>query len=220
MVGSQQKRNLLKKTFINENLKRYYINVLELGPFYNFYNSREAVSEFLTVFENNFIPNADIMQFRFKFSFTIVNQQPALKDGFAEITDGRIWKTNVYDGVYFNDFIKSNLADNILKRVIMSGMSGSSWRFKRFDRICITVNSDDLRSVGKKKYFDAIEFIGKYTRVEGPDHEMEDDASGDEVNETNFQDQEPTNYRLMNVTRDLIEAVTNQSVAQELDLVS
>ena len=31
----------------------------------------------------------------------------------------------------------------------MNGMSGSNWRFKRFDRICITVNSDDLRSVGK-----------------------------------------------------------------------
>ena len=128
------------------------------------------------------------MQFRFKFCFTIVNQQPALRDGFAEITDSRIWKTNVYDGVYFNDFIKLNLADDILKRVIMSGMSGSSWRFKRFDRICITVNSDDLRRVGKKKYFDSMEFIGKYARVEGPDHEMEDDASGDEVNETNFQD--------------------------------
>ena len=65
-----------------------------------------------------------------------------------------------------------------------------------------------------------MEFIGKYAIVEGPDHKMEDDASSDEVNETNFQDQEPTNYRLMNVTRDLIEAVTNQSVAQELDLVS
>ena len=29
---------------------------------------------------------------------------------FAEITGSRIWKTNVYDGVYFNDFIKSNMS--------------------------------------------------------------------------------------------------------------
>ena len=57
-----------------------------------------------------------------------------------------------------------------------------------------------------------MEFIGKYARVEGPDHEMEDDASGDEVNETNFQDQELTNYRLMNVTKDLIEAVTKDLI--------
>ena len=54
---------------------------------------------------------------------------------------------------------------------------------------------------------------------------MEDDADGDEVNEfdlefiddkTNFQDQELTNYRLMNATRDLREAVTDQSMVQGL----
>ena len=73
-----------------------------------------------------------------------------------------------------------------------------------------------------------MEFIEKYARVEGSPSEMENDA-GDEVNkldlefiddETNFQDQEPTNYRLINVTRDLREAVTDQSIAQELDLLS
>ena len=74
-----------------------------------------------------------------------------------------------------------------------------------------------------------MEFIEKYVRVEGSDDEMKDNAGGDEVNEldsefiddeTNFQDQEPTNYRLMNVTSDLREAITNQSMAQELHLVS
>ena len=78
-----------------------------------------------------------------------MNRQPAPRDGFAEITDIRIWQTILYDDIYFNDFIKSNLANDILKRVIMNGMSGSSWRFKRFDRICITVNGNDLRSTGK-----------------------------------------------------------------------
>ena len=50
---------------------------------------------------------------------------------------------NVYEGVCFNDFIKSNLVNDILKRVIMN------WQFKRFDRLCITVNSDESRSIGK-----------------------------------------------------------------------
>ena len=117
------------------------------------------------MFENNFIPNADLRQSKFKCSFTIVNRQPATRDGFAEITDSRIWQTNVYDGVCFNDFIKANLANNILKTVIMNGMSGSSGRFKRFDRICTTVNSDDLRSTGKWKYFDVKDFIEKYDRA-------------------------------------------------------
>ena len=47
------------------------------------------------------------------------------------------------------DFIKSNLANDILKRVTLNGMSGSSWKFKRFGINGITVNSDDLRNVGK-----------------------------------------------------------------------
>ena len=63
----------LKKTFFDENLKRYCINFLEHGSFYNFCNSGEVVSEFLTVFGNNFIPNADLRKSRFKCSFTIVN---------------------------------------------------------------------------------------------------------------------------------------------------
>ena len=51
---------------------------------------------------------------------------------FAETTHSRIWKKNVDDSVYFNDFIESNLANDILKRVIMNNMSG---RFKSFDRM-------------------------------------------------------------------------------------
>ena len=51
-------------------------------------------------------------------------------------------------------------------------------------RIYITVNSDDLRSIGKWKYFDVMEFIEKYARVEESDDEMEDDAGGDEVSES------------------------------------
>ena len=73
-----------------------------------------------------------------------------------------------------------------------------------------------------------MEFIEKYARVDGSDDKMEDDAGGDEVNELdsefiddekNFQDQGPTIYYLMNITRDLREAVTDQSMARELDLV-
>ena len=112
----------LKKIFFDENSKRYYINFLEHGTFYNFYNSREAVSEFLTVFKNNYTPNADLRQSRFKFSFTIINQQTASGDGFAEIIYSGIWQANVYEGIYFNNFIKSNLANAILKRAIMNGM--------------------------------------------------------------------------------------------------
>ena len=74
---------LKKKTIFDENLKSYCVKFLEHRPFYNFYNSWEVVSEFLTVFEKNFIPNADLRQSRFKCSFTIVNPQPTPRDGFC-----------------------------------------------------------------------------------------------------------------------------------------
>ena len=32
-------------------------------------------------------------------------------------------------------------------------MTGSSWRFKRFDRLCISVNSDEIRQI-RNLYFD------------------------------------------------------------------
>ena len=63
-----------------------------------------------------------------------------------------------------------------------------------FDRICITVNSDHLRSIGKWKYFDVMGSIEKYPRVDGSDDQMEDDAGGDEVNEFDLEfDDDETN---------------------------
>ena len=71
--------------------------------------------------------------------------------------------------------------------------------------------------------FEVLKFIEKYARVEGSQDEMEyDDEAGGEVNQlnldfiddkTNFQDQEPTDYCLMNVTRDLQDAISDTSMA-------
>ena len=67
-------------------------------------------------------------------------------------------------------------------------------------------------------------------RVDGSEDEMEHDdvAGGEEVkqldldfidDETNFQDQEPTDYCLMNITRDLQDAIADRSMVFDLDLV-
>ena len=45
----------LKKTYFDRNLQKYCITFSEHGDFYDFYNSQEIISEFLTVFENNFV---------------------------------------------------------------------------------------------------------------------------------------------------------------------
>ena len=75
-----------------------------------------------------------------------------------------------------------------------------------------------------------IEFIEKYARVDGSDDKEEMSvAGGDEVttySDEEFRDdresvqyQDPSNYWLMNVTRDLQNALADHSMAEELNLV-
>ena len=62
-----------------------------------------------------------------------------------------LWiKLNPYSvckGVYFNEYMKANLAWDILKKIITNDMSGSSWWFRRFDKLCLTVNSDKFKNI-------------------------------------------------------------------------
>ena len=129
VVGFKDKHP--NKIYLHEHLQKYWINFLEHSEHYDVYNSTEIVSEFLTVFENNFVSKSNLSKIRLKCTFTIVNQQLLLAVGFAETTtSARVCITNVYKGVDFNEFVKANLADDIWKRIILNGMSGSSWRFK------------------------------------------------------------------------------------------
>ena len=74
-----------------------------------------------------------------------------------------------------------------------------------------------------------MEFTEKYCRIDGFDDDTENLNQAGEVNDSdidflhdvaNFQDQEPTKYRLMNITRELQEAINDDSMPQELDLTS
>ena len=136
----------MKKTYFDENLQKFCIDFDQHGIHYNFFDAQKVVSEFLTAFENMFILRPNLRQASFKCTFTIVNRQPASRARFAEITDSRVWQANVYKGMFFN--VKANLEGDILKRVIKNGMIGSSWRCKRFDRLCIAINSDQYRGIG------------------------------------------------------------------------
>ena len=109
-------------------MQKYCITFHEHGDYYDFYYSQETVSEFLTVFENNCVLRLNVKKVRFKCSFMLINRQPPPYAGMVELTASRIWLTNVYKGVYFNDFIKANQANVIKKRIIVNGLTGSSWR--------------------------------------------------------------------------------------------
>lgn len=62
-----------------------------------------------------------------KCSLTIENIHQSPYQDLRLIINSRYWTTQPYKGVYFNDFIFFGLRQNVLSRVIVNGMSGSSW---------------------------------------------------------------------------------------------
>ena len=51
----------------------------------------------------------------------------------------RVWLTHVYTARHFNSYVRGEIKNDILKRVIFNGGSGSRWIFKRFNRLQIMV---------------------------------------------------------------------------------
>ena len=56
-----------------------------------------------------------------------------------ELENLRPWVTNVYYGRYFNNVVRQKIKQDILKRVIINGETGSSWHFKCFNNIQVNV---------------------------------------------------------------------------------
>ena len=54
----------------------------------------------------------------------------------------RIWSTNVYRLEYFNDFVRGEIKDETIKRVIVNRQSGSSWL-----NTIVVLLLDELKSI-------------------------------------------------------------------------
>ena len=105
---------------------------------YDFYNAEEIVEDFLFNVKRVFKPSNNVL---FKGDFSIENIQTALLSSpdIVDIKSFRYWSTNVYKGVHFNDFIVSEIRNDILKRVINNNLTGSSWHFNRFHYLNLKV---------------------------------------------------------------------------------
>ena len=57
----------------------------------------------------------------------------------------RYWTAETYDSIYFNDFIFYSLKNDILKRVMVNQMSGSSWYFKRFLHLAVKMLDSEVK---------------------------------------------------------------------------
>ena len=103
---------------------------------YSFDNSEKCIDTFLRNVKNRFKATSKKW---FKCSFMIENTQNAYSNSFQALTNTRYWTTETYDSIYFNDFILYSLKADILKRVIINQMSGSSWYLKRFLNLALKV---------------------------------------------------------------------------------
>ena len=99
------------------------------GDYYDFENSEEVVDDFLKNVCSRFKASDSKL---IKCSFVIENIQPSAFENFRPILNTRYWTTDVYKVTYFNDFVFYVLRQNILSKVIVNGMSGSSSKFRRF----------------------------------------------------------------------------------------
>lgn len=59
----------------------------------------------------------------------------------VELENLRAWVKKVYFGRYFNNVVRQNMKQDILKSVRIIGETGSSWRVRRFNKIQVNVIS-------------------------------------------------------------------------------
>ena len=89
------------------------------------------VDDFLDAVHKTFKPEKNLT-YKFPAYFEVINQQRT-PDNADFITNTRSWITNVYRFKYFNEYLRGEFKNEITKRIIINGLSGSSWYFRWFE---------------------------------------------------------------------------------------
>ena len=128
----------------------YYSVNFDQHKDYYYFHSTDMVDIFLDVVYHAF--ESQNLICKLQGYFEIINQERGPE---FNLTDKRVWLTNVYHFKYFNQFVRGEIKDEIIKRVIVNRQSGSSWFFKRFNRLNIIVVpvSNELRIITGKILF-------------------------------------------------------------------
>ena len=105
--------NILKRGSITY----FSINFIQHTNFYDFFTS-DIVDDFLQNVYEVYLPQENKIHAFFK----IINQQR----GEVILEDNRAWLTNSFNTKHFNTFIRGEIKNEIIKRIIVNGQSGSS----------------------------------------------------------------------------------------------
>ena len=111
----------------------FSINYFQHRNFYDFFDAEKVVDSFLNAFERSFVSDKKL---KFQGYTELINYQST---EIIKLESKRVWLTDVFTGKYCNQYIRGELRANFLRRVIVNGATGSSWKFKRFDKISIIV---------------------------------------------------------------------------------
>ena len=76
----------------------------------------------------------------------IENIQKSVFENLTPILNTMYWNTDVYKAS-FNDFVFYSLRQNILSKVIVNGMSVSSWKFRKFLMLSLKILNLDIEIV-------------------------------------------------------------------------
>ena len=111
-------------------ITKFEINYQDHSTFYDFYNSESIVDEFLFNIKNK-IQRSNV-NFLIRSGFSLENIQSAVDDFNESLKNSRYWTTDPIQTKSFSDYVYFTIRKSILKRVINSGLTGSSWHFNRF----------------------------------------------------------------------------------------
>ena len=112
----------------------YSINFYQHKNFYDFFDQK-IVDRFFNSVQEYFV-SARGKKFQMQGCFELKNYQQTEP---VELENTRVWFANVFVGRYFNEFIKSEMKKDILKRVIINESMGSRWLFKGFNKLQVNV---------------------------------------------------------------------------------
>ena len=113
-----------------------FISVNKRGDYYDFEISEKVADDFLKNVRSRFRPSGLKL---IKCSFAIENIQKPAFENLRPILNTRHWTTDDHKATYFNDFVFYGLRQNILSKVTVNGISGSSRKFRRFVMISLEV---------------------------------------------------------------------------------
>ena len=122
----------------------YSIEFQKHKDFYELFNSEKCVDDILKNVKYNFKPGG---KKGIRCFFIIENIQNLPYKNLRPIINRRCWVTPPYEGIYFNNFLFYGLGQNILGRVIINGMSGSSLHFKLFVSLSLKILDNDVEVV-------------------------------------------------------------------------